>query len=97
MLCELCSRMIPIEKYSQHIDYLCKNSTAECPHCFDSYPNNLIAKHIDVCKLRPESSSESEYDSESEENEEDDMYTCNICKAKLKLIEAADHNLAHRV
>lgn len=42
VLCELCSRMIPIEKYEQHINYFCKSTMAECPHCFDSYPNSLI-------------------------------------------------------
>ena len=52
---------------------------AECPKCFESYPNTLIEKHLKCCTKSFVSSSE-EYD---EEEEIDDKVNCLICGARL--------------
>ena len=62
--------MIPIVKYEQHINFFCKNTMAECPHCFEEYPNELISEHIKVCTLNEKKESSSEYYDE-EDNEEE--------------------------
>ena len=46
VMCELCTRQIPLNKYEQHINYFCNNKMAECPKCFESYPNAIINDHI---------------------------------------------------
>ena len=91
VMCELCTRQIPLLKYEQHINYFCQNKMAECHKCFESYPNSIIHEHLKVCAVGESSSSQSDYE------EDDGLIQCVYCGARMSQVDWPDHNIAHKV
>ena len=59
---------------------------AECPSCYESYPNSMISEHMKMCAKIESSSSE-----------EDPQVVCSKCSVRMLESDLADHLLAHQV